>query len=378
MECDKWKRDVLPSLLKDYQEQDIFNADETGLFFKCLPDKTLTFKNEKCHGGKHSKERVTLLLAANMDGSEKLRILLIGKSNKPRCFRGVKWLPLDYKANSKAWMTGQLFEEWLLTLDKQFGNKGRKILLFLDNCPAHPQNIQRKLHFIKLAFFPPNMTSKLQPLDQGVIQNLKCYYRRRVLKKTIEHMEENKKFSITLKDCVDDVTKSWDIDVKPETIANCFKNAGFGQCTVWEEEDDIPLVFLKEQLNHINKENTTVIQTEYESWVHLNISQGTGTLDDYMQVDDDLVTSEFPTDVDIVKSYLDMDDSESDDEQEDFQPPSNDMVANSIRILNLYLQTNEDTTECIYRDLNRIEAFFENKIKKTVHQSQITDYFTQE
>lgn len=37
-------------------------ADETGLFFKCLPDKTLTFKNEKCHGGKHSKERLTILL----------------------------------------------------------------------------------------------------------------------------------------------------------------------------------------------------------------------------------------------------------------------------------------------------------------------------
>jgi len=31
----------------DYDARDIFNADETGIFYKCLPDRTLTFKNEK-------------------------------------------------------------------------------------------------------------------------------------------------------------------------------------------------------------------------------------------------------------------------------------------------------------------------------------------
>jgi hypothetical protein len=113
-DCTNWKRNVLPNLLKNYRECDVFNADETGLFFRCLPDKTLTFKHEKCHGGKHSKERVTLLLATNMDGSEKFKLLLIGKSKNPRCFRGTKWLPVDSESNSKAWMTGALFEKWLL------------------------------------------------------------------------------------------------------------------------------------------------------------------------------------------------------------------------------------------------------------------------
>ncbi|XP_066258787.1 tigger transposable element-derived protein 4-like [Euwallacea similis] len=110
-DCTKWKRDVLPHLLEGYQPRDVFNADETGLFFKCLPNNTLTFKNQKCHGGKHNKQRVTLMIATNMDGSEKLKLLLIGKSNQPRSFRGVKWLPVECKANSKAWMTGAIFEE---------------------------------------------------------------------------------------------------------------------------------------------------------------------------------------------------------------------------------------------------------------------------
>jgi hypothetical protein len=37
----------------------IYNADETGLFFRTLPTKSLTVKGEKCTGGKMSKERLT-------------------------------------------------------------------------------------------------------------------------------------------------------------------------------------------------------------------------------------------------------------------------------------------------------------------------------
>ncbi|XP_060859113.1 tigger transposable element-derived protein 6-like [Metopolophium dirhodum] len=60
--CNDWQM-KLQDLLCEYDPKNVFNADETGLFFKCLPVRTLTFKNEKCHGGKLSKERVTLLFA---------------------------------------------------------------------------------------------------------------------------------------------------------------------------------------------------------------------------------------------------------------------------------------------------------------------------
>ena len=59
----------------DYDPRDIFNADETGLFFKCMPDKTITFREDKCFGGKRITERVTVLLCANMTGTEKLKPL---------------------------------------------------------------------------------------------------------------------------------------------------------------------------------------------------------------------------------------------------------------------------------------------------------------
>jgi hypothetical protein len=52
---EKFMTETLPQLLKDYEPKDIFNADETGLFYKLLLDKTLQFKGEKCHGGKRGK-----------------------------------------------------------------------------------------------------------------------------------------------------------------------------------------------------------------------------------------------------------------------------------------------------------------------------------
>ncbi|GFU01880.1 uncharacterized protein TNCV_1523771 [Trichonephila clavipes] len=65
--CSKWQNS-LSDLIKEYEPRNIFNTDETGLFFKCLTEKTFTFKKEKCHGGKHSKERLTILLAVHVDG----------------------------------------------------------------------------------------------------------------------------------------------------------------------------------------------------------------------------------------------------------------------------------------------------------------------
>jgi len=47
-----WNENILPCILKEYSPNDVFNADELGLFFKLMPDKSLVFKHEKCHGGK--------------------------------------------------------------------------------------------------------------------------------------------------------------------------------------------------------------------------------------------------------------------------------------------------------------------------------------
>ncbi|GBN26621.1 hypothetical protein AVEN_67975-1 [Araneus ventricosus] len=79
----KWFVQCRDRNLPDYKADDVFNADETGLFFQCLPNKIATFKGEECHSGRQSKLRVTVLLAANQSGKEKLPPL-IRRSKKPR------------------------------------------------------------------------------------------------------------------------------------------------------------------------------------------------------------------------------------------------------------------------------------------------------
>ncbi|XP_054706707.1 tigger transposable element-derived protein 4-like [Uloborus diversus] len=125
----------------------------------------MSFKGDKCSGGKHSKDRITLLVGANMDGTEKLQLLMIGKSKNPRCFENVKTKPV---------MTRNIFEEWLLDLNRRYQRKNRKNILFIDNCQAHKS--VPAMENVTVKFFLPNMTSVLQPMDQGVIKNLKHFY----------------------------------------------------------------------------------------------------------------------------------------------------------------------------------------------------------
>ena len=143
-------------------------------------NKTLQLKGEKCFGGKKAKERLSVLLCSNMDGSDFLKPLVIGKYEKPRCFKGVNSLPVIYRANKRAWMTSVIFTEWLRIVDRQMVSQKRSILMFVDNCAAHPPI--DKLRAVKLAFLPPNTTSKLQPMDQGIIYNVKIKYRQSLIK----------------------------------------------------------------------------------------------------------------------------------------------------------------------------------------------------
>jgi len=126
---------------------------------------------------------------------------VIGKALKPRCFKNiiVNDLGVTWKANRKAWMTQELMKRWLSNFDRKM--QGRKVILFLDNATSLPHlNFQN----VKLAFFPPNVTSTCQPLDLGIIKNFKTHYRINLLKHVISSIDnENiKKPNVTVLEAV--------------------------------------------------------------------------------------------------------------------------------------------------------------------------------
>ncbi|CAF4866330.1 unnamed protein product, partial [Rotaria socialis] len=72
----------LSTILDGFDENDVFNADETGLFYRATPDRSLVLSKEECKG----------------------------KSQRPRCFKKITTskLPVTWLSNRTAWMTCNL------------------------------------------------------------------------------------------------------------------------------------------------------------------------------------------------------------------------------------------------------------------------------
>ena len=125
-------------------------------------------------------------------------------------------------------MDSALFNDWLLSFDQKMAAENRKVLLVIDNCPAHSQT-DRHLKATELLYLPPNATCKLQPCDQGVIQNLKVHFRKLLLTKAIRHIEagaDTADFQITLLGALSDLKLAWDM-VTASTVKNCFRTVCF-------------------------------------------------------------------------------------------------------------------------------------------------------
>ena len=82
-----WKETVLLPTLARYSPNDIYNGDETALFYKSLPHRTYCFDGDKPAGSAKHKDRLTLLIITNMDGSDHRKLSVIGKSKMPRCLQ---------------------------------------------------------------------------------------------------------------------------------------------------------------------------------------------------------------------------------------------------------------------------------------------------
>ena len=137
---DEFRAGIATTLPQRYDPEDIFNADETALFWLITAGKTLTFKHDPCKGIKHTKSRVTILPCANMTGTEKKKLLVIGRFKNPRAFKGRKHkLKCTYTHNTKAWMTSMVFTNWLNKWNRKLSRDGRRIALVIDNAPCHPK-----------------------------------------------------------------------------------------------------------------------------------------------------------------------------------------------------------------------------------------------
>lgn len=91
----------------------IFNADETELNYKMLPDIASALQIERsAPGTKKAKERITVMTCSNASGSHWLPLMVIGKSAKPRALKNIdrQALPVYYASQKSACVTTVLFK----------------------------------------------------------------------------------------------------------------------------------------------------------------------------------------------------------------------------------------------------------------------------
>ena len=353
-------------LIKNKSPDKIYNCDETALFWKLLPSKTFAFTSESRFGTRKCKERITLLLISNADGTNR-QAIVIGKSKTPRCFRSQNHLPLQYYQQKNAWMDSFIFEKIFKKLNNRIKKENKHILLFMDNCSVHFINL--KLSNIQIIYFPSNTTSVLQPLDCGIIKSFKTNYRNDLVSHLISEFEsgnhQNFKQNFTLVTAITFIDASLK-KIKQETIKNCFKKAGFvfqspkTRIEIEEEDDDDSNIWTK--LNEFADLN-------YESF------------ECYFDVDIDLQCHHSLTDQQIVNEVLDKSDSETeleDDEDENEVDNYDKDITSSkafkyIKQLQIYFLNRNNSLGYDYL-LNA-----QNQLTKiqfsSLKQSKITDFF---
>ncbi|KAH0604921.1 uncharacterized protein H6S33_006589 [Morchella sextelata] len=132
-------------------------------------------------------------------------------------------------------LTG-LWYEFLWTFNHRMRIENRNVTLVTDNCPTHPhprhppQNYNGPtppvLTNITLIYLPPNTTSRLQPLDQGIIKAFKSAYRRQYTDNMVQYFNNHgvAPEKINILQAVHLISSAWD-EVTPQTIINCWRKA---------------------------------------------------------------------------------------------------------------------------------------------------------
>lgn len=120
--------------------------------------------------------------------------------------------------------------------------------MLLDHFTGHFVNVE--LSNIELFYIPKNATSILQPVDQGIIANVKAHYTRLLMEKLVKKLDEGKKAKVNELEAVQMLNKSWK-SVKEETIQNCWKHAGFTDLREEDEERDDEPEDMDATLNHL-------------------------------------------------------------------------------------------------------------------------------
>ncbi|RHY15463.1 hypothetical protein DYB32_010762 [Aphanomyces invadans] len=172
-------------------------------------------------------------MPADQSSTDVVDPLFIGTAARPRCFNGAtaSELSFNYMSSKKGWMTGGIFNPYLLQMNQRMLSEDRKVLLLVDNVPPHRPDDESALTNIKVKMLPNNTTALLQPQDAGIIASFKAKVKQRQLTNALQQIEsvmagrQDGHYEELLLEAI-----SWAKDarrsVSQETVVNCWNRTG--------------------------------------------------------------------------------------------------------------------------------------------------------
>uniref|UniRef100_A0A3B3WHD8 DDE-1 domain-containing protein n=1 Tax=Poecilia mexicana TaxID=48701 RepID=A0A3B3WHD8_9TELE len=193
-----------------YKSEQVFNMNETGLFWKRMPSRTFIMKDEaKAPVFKAQKDHVTVIMCLNAAGFM-IKPGLIYNSKNPRAlkYKNKNVLPVYWMHNPKK---GLDF----------------KVLLLMDNTGGHDADLS--YDGVRIEYLPSKTTSLIQPMDQGIICAFKALYTRNALQHLIEAVDSDQDFSLkaywreyTIASCLLNIERAIQ-EMKSENLNACWK-----------------------------------------------------------------------------------------------------------------------------------------------------------
>lgn len=293
------EREQLKQLFSNVRPKDLFTLDETFLAYN-LP---LDYAQYEMSHIQRRIEVATVMLCSNLDGSEKLKPLVVGKYNSYRSFRnyfpddpsnpvqlsqlGEKMankFEISYHSNRKAWLTSNLFYNWLARWDKRLVADNRKIYVVLDDSCSH-RIVNLNLKNITLFYTSSN--SRFLPFNWGVLDEFKTRYRIQQYQALIELQRkiENKlgrkyyisfeQSQLTMSNAFKFIKRAWD-SIPANTIKANWKSSGLVPPEMLPLTQHISMAFRKNEileahLNALCREYHCQKQWEYDMLLDLNI-----------------------------------------------------------------------------------------------------------
>ena len=213
---------------------------------------------------------------------------------------------------------------------------------------------------------PANATSKLQPMDQGIINNVKALYRNKVLSKLICSLDRGADSTVTLLDALHYINAAWD-EIFQTTIRKCFQKCGIGKDSEQCASDTPVQSEIQQQLQLLQDSGVTGLEDI--------------TPEDYITVDSEVVVAEELMTESIVaqvryKNSDEYEDDENDGENDVTEEAPAVTLSDTLASINKvqrYFQAQEGTAQ-FFAGINTLEKFMEKQMLPS-RQTMITDYF---